>query len=129
MPAINFKAEFANQVKNLKKRQTIRPRGKRRPPRVGEALTLYTGMRTAACRKLADVVCTSVEEITISINTRTVQMPRMLGGQPVWVALSDDEIEALARADGFVTTSVFLDWFREQYGATFSGYVIKWRAP
>lgn len=126
MPALNFKAEFADQVKNLRKRQTIRARGKRNPPRVGDPLMLYTGMRQAGCRKLLDVVCKSVEPIAISIKSGSVQMPRQVGGQMVWVQLSDEEIEALARADGFVTTSVFLEWFGKQYGETFSGYVIKW---
>lgn len=127
MPALNFKAQFADQVKNGEKRQTIRARGKRRPPRVGEPLMLYTGMRTQYCRKLLDTVCASAEPISMSIWSKTVQMPRMMGiGEPMWAFLSDDEIKALASADGFATTDAFFAWFAENHGDTFSGYVIKW---
>lgn len=126
MPAYNFKAQFADQVKNLEKRQTIRARGKRRAPRVGEPLMLYTGMRQVGCHKLLDAVCTSVEPISISMKSRTVQMPRAMGGQPAWVPLLEEEIEALATADGFASVDAFFAWFAENHGDTFSGYVIKW---
>ncbi len=126
MPALNFKAQFADQVKNLEKRQTIRARGKRRPPRVGEPLMLYTGMRQCGCRKLRDAVCTSVEPIGISIWSKTVQMPRTFLGEQIWAELSDDEIDKLAKADGFESASAFFAWFAEHHGDTFSGYLIKW---
>jgi hypothetical protein len=126
MPALNFKAQFADQVKNLEKRQTIRARGKRRPPRVGEPLMLYTGMRQVGCHKLLDAVCTSVEPISMSIRTRLVKMPRPLGVEPIWTFLDDDELEAFAIADGFASADAFFAWFAENHGDTFSGYVIKW---
>lgn len=126
MPAYDFKARFADQVKNLEKRQTIRARGKRRPPCVDDPLMLYTGMRTQNCRKLADVVCTSVEPISISIRSRTVQMLVLRGRVPMWATLLDHEIEVLAKADGFDSAESFFAWFAETHGDTFSGYVIKW---
>lgn len=123
MPALNFKAQFADQVKNGEKRQTIRTRGKRRPPRVGEPLMLYAGI---GCRKLLDTVCTAVVPISISIKSQTVQMPRNFGVEPRWVSLDDDDIEELAKADGFPSADAFFAWFGENHGDTFSGYVIKW---
>jgi hypothetical protein len=126
MPALNFKAQFADQVKNMEKRQTIRARGKRRPPRVGDPLMLYTGMRQAGCRKLLDAMCTDVVPISISIKSRAVQMARLIGAEPAWCSLFDDEIEELAKADGFASADAFFAFFAAQYGDTFSGYVIKW---
>lgn len=126
MPAINFKAEFADQVKTMQKRQTIRMRGKRRPPHVGEPLMLYTGMQTQYCRKLIDAVCVSVDPISISIWSKTVQMPRQFGAETRWAFLDDQEIEALAKADGFPSAGAFFAWFAENHGDTFSGYLIKW---
>ncbi len=126
MPALNFKAQFADQVRSGEKRQTIRARGKRRPPRVGEPLMLYTGMRQCGCRKLLDAVCTSVEPIGISIRTRYVQVSRTFGVEPRFVLLDDDEIEELAKADGFPDADAFFAWFADHHGDTFSGYLIKW---
>lgn len=126
MPALNFKAQFADQVKNGEKRQTIRARGKRRAPRVGEPLMLYTGMRTQYCRKLLDAVCVAVEPISLSVWSKTAQMPRNMGTEPVWTFLDDDEIEELAKGDGFASADALFAWFAENYGDTFSGYVIKW---
>lgn len=123
MPAINFNAQFADQVRSGKKRQTIRARGKRRPPRVGETLSLYMGIGS---RKLLDAVCTSVELIGISTTAKTVQIPRMFGADPRFVFLDDDEIEELAKADGFDNAESFFAWFSDHYGKTFSGYLIKW---
>ena len=126
MPALNFKAQFANQVKNLEKRQTIRARGKRQPPRVGDPLMLYTGMRQVGCHKLLDAVCTSVEPISMSILSKTAQMPCNVGAEPVWTFLDDDELEALAKGDGFASADALFAWFAENHGDTFSGFVIKW---
>ncbi|GBL46254.1 hypothetical protein SFMTTN_2067 [Sulfuriferula multivorans] len=127
MPALNFKAEFADAVKRLEKRQTIRARGKRKPPRVGDPLMLYTGMRQAGCRKLLDAVCIAIDGISISTRSKTVQMPYMLeNGESMWALLPDHEIEALAKADGFASADAFFAWFGKTYGDSFSGYVIKW---
>ena len=128
MPALNFKAQFADQVKNGEKRQTIRARGKRRPPRVGEPLMLYTGMRQVGCHKLLDAVCTSVEEISISPAIYSVQMVRQLGdgSRCIWLPLSDDAVLELSRADGFASRDAFFAWFAEHHPHGLNGYLIKW---
>ncbi len=64
MPAINFKAQFASDVELGIKRQSIRPRGKR-VYKVGDKLTLYTGQRTKACRKLGTAIISEVFDIDI----------------------------------------------------------------
>lgn len=126
MPAINFHAQFADAVKRGEKRQTIRARGKRNPPRVGDPLFLYTGMRTAACRKLATVACASVTPITIEADRRRVKMPREFGNSARWDELDAAEIEQLARDDGFADVAAFFEWFRANHGKTMSGFLIRW---
>lgn len=126
MPAINFHVQFADAVKHMEKRQTIRARGKRNPPRVGDPLFLYTGMRTAACRKLATAPCTAVEMITIDAERGEVTMPRSFGGHQAWTRLDADEVEQLARDDGFADVAAFFEWFRSNHGKTMSGYLIRW---
>lgn len=124
MVAFNFMERFASQIEAGDKMQTIRARGKRRPPKVGENLQLYTGLRTTAVRKLrwTDPVCTSVEDISISARTGVVSMIR----DNRWQHLDADEIEALAKADGFACADDFFEFFLTQHGKTFSGYLIKW---
>lgn len=126
MPAYNFKAQFADQVKSGEKRQTIRARGKRRPPHVGEPLMLYTGMRQVGCRKLMDAICMSVEEIGISPSVRSVQLVKQMFNGKSWFLLTDDEVDELALADGFPSTDAFFAWFEEHHPHGLNGYLIKW---
>ncbi len=126
MPALNFHARFANAVMALEKRQTIRVRGKRQPPKVGDSLFLYTGMRTASCRKLATVTCASVEQIMVDPDRKTVTMPRGQPGHQFWSVLDQDEVTALALADGFACSDDFFAFFADAHGCSISGYLIKW---
>ena len=123
MPTINFHAQFADAVKSGEKRQTIRARGKRNPPRVGDLLFLYAGIGE---RKLATAACTSVELITIDAERGEVTMPRSFGNHQAWTRLESDEVEQLARADGFADVAAFFEWFRTNHGKTMSGYLIRW---
>lgn len=116
MPAYNFRAEFTELVEKGGKRQTIRRRRKR-PTRVGDRLILYTGMRTASCRKLAEAVCKCLRDISI-FGPGQVSMD----GWPLF----PDEIEALAEADGFLSAYEFIDFFRRQYGLPFEGVIVMW---
>lgn len=117
MPALNFKKQFAPDVESGKKRQTIRAcRKDGRDPKPGQTLYLYTGMRTKICRKLGEVVCKSVEHISlgylhIKINNKI---------------LGREEIKKLALADGFCCLKDFRNFFKQTHGLHFKGYLIKW---
>lgn len=124
MPAINFQARFAEQVKNREKRQTIRANGKRKPPRVGDPLMLYTGMRQCGCRKLLDVVCSRVTPITISARNKTINMANTLLSR--WQILTDEEAEQLAIKDGFASADELFRWVSANHGETLSGILIEW---
>ena len=127
MVAYNFRQEFAGDVADLVKRQTIRADGKRRHARPGELLQLYTGMRTKGCRKLVlpDPPCKSTEPIAIDFNyysegeygiTATVSGKR----------LTDQELEALAQADGFENVDAMHWFFCTTHRVPFRGTLIKW---
>ncbi len=118
MVAYNFKKQFVPLIEMGAKRQTIRsPRKRHTKP--GEAVQLYTGMRTKACRKLVhpDPICISVEpllmhhELGIQINDR-------------W--LSRDELTQLAIADGFGNWDECFRFFRDMHGFPFQGVLIQW---
>lgn len=57
MVAYNFQARFAPDVAAGRKLQTIRAEGRRAHAKAGDRVQLYTGMRTKACRKLAEGTC------------------------------------------------------------------------
>ena len=124
MPAINFQARFADKVKNREKRQTIRATGKRKPPRVGDPLMLYTGMRQSGCRKLLDAVCSSVTPISISARAKTISMANTLLSR--WQILTNDEAEQLAIKDGFASADELFRWVSANHGDTLSGHLIEW---
>lgn len=133
MVAYSFKAQFAEPIVTLAKRQTVRGVRKRHA-RPGEALQLYTGMRTRGCRKLLDrdPVCIDVRPIVIDLDVRhphVIKAIRLDG-----IDLSDDEIEAFAVADGF--GSGLVDgyarglmgdfWAKTHDWNGFLGVVIRW---
>ena len=96
MVAYSFKRFFAPQIEAGIKRQTVRA-DRRRHARPGEALQLFTGMRTRHCRKIRpDAICTSIEPVSILIVDGLIQT--------ILVAdrlLDDAEMEQFAREDGF----------------------------
>jgi len=97
--AYNFQARFADAVERGEKSQTIRaPRKDGRHAKVGDALQLYTGMRTKQCRKLRDAKCHDVCPILIDENGRFWSFhPQEL-----------HDLDYVARADGFASVILYL---------------------
>lgn len=126
MPLYNFKAQFADAVRSGAKRQTIRARGKRPPPKPGEIAHLYQGLRTKHVTLLGKHAITAVTAITISPHDKTVRVPREVLGTPCWTDLTSDEVEELARADGFPSAEAFFEFFAGEPSGSLSGYLIKW---
>lgn len=115
MPAYNFKLAFAHDVEIGVKHQTIRL-NRKYPTKKGDKLSLYTGMRTKRCRLLKRAECTSVVPVEIHDTYVTVDGER----------LHRDDIKALALADGFLSSAMFVSFFEKQYGLPFKGVLIKW---
>ncbi len=126
MRNINFLPRFADAVQMGKKRQTIRKRGKQAPPTVGDALMLFTGLRTSSSRRLRAATATSVESITITCSTRQVFIARPSNGQLAYFALAAEEIEQLAREDGFYNADEFFRFFHDVHDGGLCGYLLKW---
>jgi ribosomal protein L2 len=116
MVAINFSSRFAPLVEDGTKRQTIRRTAR---CKVGDRLQIYTGQRTADCRKLinADPVCTFVGYVHLRPDGITVGN----------VNSHPRDIDEFARADGFRDYADMHAWFAETYGSPFFiGSMIKW---
>jgi hypothetical protein len=125
MPLYNFKARFAEAVATGQKCQTIRAlRRDNRNPEVGEPLYLYTGIRTKKVRKLRVAKTTNVRPIQIDEQPYEGQLLPLvfLDGH----LLAPEELEQMARRDGFGDTADFMAWFRQLHGYPFSGILIEW---
>lgn len=114
------------------KRQTVRMQRKR-PPRVGEMLQLYTAMRTKHCRKIVpDVPCTEVFLVLITVDENHPERIASIAfhGDDL---LLDHEIERFAVADGFTASegvsarrAMGNFWMRHHGAGEFIGHVIRW---
>ena len=116
MVAINFSAQFAGPVERGEKLQTIRQKARCRP---GDALQLYTGQRTKACRKLVtpDPICTVVTYVHLSADDVVL-------GSTKHAPRGFDEF---AKADGFESYDAMWKWFAKRYDVDhFIGRLIKW---
>lgn len=126
MPALNFKAQFADDVAHGIKCQTVRaPRKDGRPHcKVGDTIKLYTGMRTKACRLLGQARVTSISTIWMD------GVSMKLDGQHVPSCIHDRDgpmtDNEFAQADGFAGFTEMADWFRDVHGLPFEGVVIRW---
>ena len=117
MPSLNFKKQFIGKIASGEKTQTIRaPRV--RPIKVGDPLYLYAGMRTHACTKIMEAVCTYTTKVVIYTDLLV-----SVGG----IILDEKRTSELARADGFSSVKEFLEFFQIAHGLPFEGDLIQWK--
>jgi hypothetical protein len=119
MPALNFKQQFRAKIESGFKRHTIRAE-RAIPIERGDALHLYTGMRTKACELIFRTRCTRVQAIEIDASTSA--MVRIDG-----VLLDASEREELAQHDGFDNWDQMLAFWEGRL--PFKGQMIHWKFP
>lgn len=132
MVALSFKGQFAAPILAGTKRQTVRVQRKR-PPRAGEPIQLYVGMRTKHCRKIMpDPICTEVCLIMITVDA---DHPELIAGITFdnRTHLGNVAIERFAVADGFAASegtsarrAMGKFWMRHHGAGQFIGHVIRW---
>jgi hypothetical protein len=131
MVALNFKAQFADDVEDGRKRRSIRaPRKDGRDPKPGDKLQLYTGMRQKGCRKLGEAVCARVRAVEIDHMGITLEGRKLSAGDaPAYAGGVDPESydSDFARADGFDTFQDMREFFEREHGLPFKGKLIEWR--
>lgn len=127
MVAYSFQKQFAEPIIAGTKRQTIRaPRlGKTRHARPGDALQLYTGMRTKQCRKIGDAVCEGAHRFLLNIRDGHCAWSMPGGTRSAGPHMMDD----FARSDGFADWSDMKAFFAEHHPGVdmFEGILITWR--
>ena len=132
MPAYSFQKQFVPFIESGEKTHTIRGKRKSRP-KPGQTFYGYYAMRTKQCRKLIQSTITRVQDIVIEVDHRYCDYiegehvilvhPKMtIDGE----VLADDEMETLARRDGFGDLrSMMMFW--PDARLPFSGDIIHWR--
>lgn len=133
MVAYSFKAQFAEPIVTLVKRQTVRGH-RTRHALPGEPMQLYTAMRTKHCRKLLDTdpICLDVRSILIDLSP---YHPLIIAGIAIdGVTLDDEEIEQFAVDDGFGSAAdgaarwrMGKFWDANHGHSEFDGIVLRWR--
>ena len=119
---VNFTV-FIDKILSGEKRQTIRKAGKKwENVKVGDKLTLYTGLRTKQCRKLGEAEVESIEDIEIESPLRIFSRIKINDKY-----LLIHGMRELALNDGFSTIDSFLDFFNSHYGTNFTGKIIRWK--
>lgn len=116
MPLLNFKREFAEVVARGEKTITIR-RQRKYPLLPGQRIYLYSGLRTRAAHKLGEGQCCSVQALQIDLSGAVT-----VDGQ----TLDPEQLERLARRDGFAGIDAFLKFFHDLHGLPFAGQLIAW---
>lgn len=115
MIEINFDEQFADDVENGIKTRTVRSKPYCKP---GDKLSLVTGLGGPHYRQLAEAVCTAVTPVTMDVDRMN------LNGKDLEQGTEDEDF---ARADGFAEFLEMANWFDNQYGLPFEGFVIEWR--
>jgi hypothetical protein len=112
MTAFNFMPKFVPLIESGKKISTIR---KTKRGAVGRKMQLYTGQRTSECRLIKEVECVAIYEFSIDEHQR--------------VSCKHPDAGYLYRQEGFNTPDDMIDFFEEQYGLPFYGYLHEWKTP
>src|SRR5688572_27059627 len=94
MVAYSFQRQFADPILIGRKVHTVRGVRKRHA-RAGEALQLYTGMRTVACRLVARATCLDVKPIDLHFR------PHVLDDYVTIDSKRLEDLDAFAYSDGF----------------------------
>ena len=120
MALINFsRKDFIKAVVEGSKHFTIRQLRKK-PIRKGEALQLYTGLRTKQAEKLRDAVCKNTWDIKIE-NKKDELLFSLNGKQ-----LSLKEVKDISKNIGFESVEGWIEYFKEKYKFPFKGQLIEW---
>lgn len=132
MVALNFMAQFADDVEGGRKRRSIRaPRKDGRDPKPGDKIQLYTGMRQKGCRKLGEATCWRVRPVEIShMGIKLGDRQLFAGEAPAsWGGVDPESYDGdFAKADGFDCFQDMCEFFEKVHGLPFKGLLIEWRA-
>lgn len=120
MVAYSFKAQFREPILAGTKRQTIRA-DRKRHARLGEALQLYTGMRTRQCKLIGRATCNALVPVTLGLSAGWIDTPAGQMRDP-------PSLDLFAITDGFADWAYMIAFWRRKHPdmAVFSSILIRW---
>ncbi len=118
MPSLDYKRQFAADVKSGKKRQTIRAT-RQRPFRIGDTLYHWVDQRQPTRQRLG------IHKCRMAVDIEFDETGVYLGEGPA-KGLGVDEVLSLAIADGFRSVEDMMAWIEQAYGLPFCGQLIMW---
>lgn len=121
---VNFTV-FIDKILSGEKRQTIRRASpKWQNVKVGDKLTLYTGLRAKKCRKLGEAVVESITPITLQSVDDWIEAHTPLGDFMLYYS----DLEDLSSRDGFDGVRDFFLFFYNTYiERELEMVVIRWK--
>lgn len=120
---LNFQRQFAHDVLQGLKRQTIRAAG-RHVPKVGDTAYCYTGLRTVSTIKLGEWPIWKVQAIVFNLTPEGQMVDVVVGGKPL---RSIFQLAELAIADGFESYWQMREFFCSKHPpGDFEGWVVSW---
>lgn len=116
---IDFNPQFAEDVEDGRKRQTIR---RSKVCERGDTLQLTSGEKL-----ISYAVCERVRRCVIGATEMSIDGKRLYAGSAPRNSY-DEYDDDFASDDGFDGYTAMADWFHEHYGTLpFAGFLIEWR--
>jgi hypothetical protein len=124
MPSLSFKSRFVDAVVAGTKPHSFRAMRKR-PFKVGDIISHFTGPRMKPRRIRANTVCVAAPVMTIDPRARTVHLE---AGSTLYKSgnLSVPQLRRLAERDGFDGIDSFFRFFLEKHGGLVTGQLVEW---
>lgn len=133
MVAYSFQRRFMAPIREGRKTQTIRARGKRRHARPGEQLQLYVDMRTRYCELIERALCTEIFPVHIIwLPKPVIEIEKMMvAGRPLMRWTPVDDLDAFAVKDGFDNLEDMRQFWKVHHPdvVQFDGVLILWQSP
>jgi hypothetical protein len=131
--AYSFKPQFERPIQERIKPHTLRDVGRRRHAHPGEAVQLYIGMRTRACRMIGRAQCDRLQRVSLEFGSSVpiIIWDAVRADTGIYEAVGDgrpiEAPEAFAISDGFESLDAMARFWRDTHGVSeWQGLLIGW---
>lgn len=128
MAIYSFQERFISWILDLSKRHTIRKKRKY-PPKPGDKIYLYFGLRTKWCKKIGEATCDSTKEIIFTeMGNVFINGKRLNQSQKDFLAWMDGFRPALSSAlNPIGSFKMMFRFWKVHHQLPFTGEITYWR--